>query len=97
MAPTGSGKTLAAFLSAIDSLASAPPPPEPKRRCRVLYISPLKALGVDVERNLAVPWRASAPRASGSDYPNRRSGSGCARGTRRRPSAARSPTGRRTS
>jgi len=55
VAPTGSGKTLAAFLSALDDLAAAPPPAEPKRRCRVLYLSPLKALGVDVERNLSVP------------------------------------------
>jgi ATP-dependent Lhr-like helicase len=55
VAPTGSGKTLAAFLSALDSLAATPPPEEPKRRCRVLYLSPLKALGVDVERNLRVP------------------------------------------
>jgi ATP-dependent Lhr-like helicase len=55
VAPTGSGKTLAAFLSALDDLASTPPPDDPKRRCRVLYLSPLKALGVDVERNLRVP------------------------------------------
>ncbi|MDN3241479.1 ATP-dependent helicase [Glycomyces tritici] len=65
VAPTGSGKTLAAFLSSLDALASAPPPEDPKLRCRVLYISPLKALGVDVERNLAVPLegiRAEAAR-----------------------------------
>jgi ATP-dependent helicase Lhr and Lhr-like helicase len=65
VAPTGSGKTLAAFMSALDALASAPPPEDPKLRCRVLYISPLKALGVDVERNLAVPLegiRAEAAR-----------------------------------
>ncbi|WP_263103450.1 ATP-dependent helicase, partial [Kitasatospora sp. DSM 101779] len=55
VAPTGSGKTLAAFLSALDGLASTPPPADPKRRCRVLYISPLKALAVDVERNLRAP------------------------------------------
>ncbi|MEV7178246.1 ATP-dependent helicase [Kitasatospora sp. NPDC093679] len=55
VAPTGSGKTLAAFLSALDRLASTPPPADPKRRCRVLYISPLKALAVDVERNLRAP------------------------------------------
>src|SRR5919197_5339331 len=54
VAPTGSGKTLAAFLSAIDKLATAPPV-EPKRRLRVLYISPLKALAADVERNLRAP------------------------------------------
>ncbi|MDI3406007.1 ATP-dependent helicase [Streptomyces cavernicola] len=55
VAPTGSGKTLAAFLSALDGLASAPPPADPKQRCRVLYVSPLKALAVDVERNLRSP------------------------------------------
>ncbi|MEA2453173.1 MAG: ATP-dependent helicase Lhr and Lhr-like helicase [Actinomycetota bacterium] len=54
IAPTGSGKTLAAFLWAIDSLSSAPLPP-PKERLRTLYISPLKALAVDVERNLRSP------------------------------------------
>jgi len=54
VAPTGSGKTLAAFLWAIDRLAAAPPP-DPKQRCRVLYISPLKALAVDIERNLRAP------------------------------------------
>jgi ATP-dependent Lhr-like helicase len=55
IAPTGSGKTLAAFLWAIDRLASEPPPTDPKRRCRVLYVSPLKALAVDVQRNLRSP------------------------------------------
>jgi ATP-dependent helicase Lhr and Lhr-like helicase len=55
IAPTGSGKTLAAFLWAIDKLASEPVPADPKRRCRVLYISPLKALATDVERNLRSP------------------------------------------
>ena len=55
VAPTGSGKTLAAFLWAIDQLASKPAPDDPKHRTRVLYISPLKALGVDVERNLRAP------------------------------------------
>jgi ATP-dependent Lhr-like helicase len=55
VAPTGSGKTLAAFLWALDRLAAEPPPEEPKHRCRVLYVSPLKALAVDVERNLRSP------------------------------------------
>ena len=55
IAPTGSGKTLAAFLWAIDKLATEPVPPDPKQRCRVLYISPLKALAVDIERNLRSP------------------------------------------
>ncbi|WP_210725754.1 ATP-dependent helicase [Arthrobacter silvisoli] len=70
VAPTGSGKTLAAFLWALDKLLAprvaqpleAPPAGNPvrdakaaKRGTRVLYISPLKALGVDVERNLRSP------------------------------------------
>ena len=54
LAPTGSGKTLAAFLACIDRLMFAPPPPR-DRRCRLVYVSPLKALAVDVERNLRAP------------------------------------------
>jgi len=54
VAPTGSGKTLAAFLQAIDHLAAAPPV-DPKQRLRVLYVSPLKALAADIERNLRAP------------------------------------------
>src|SRR5205823_13078716 len=49
-APTGSGKTLAAFLSAIDRLTSTP-----GAGLRLLYVSPLKALNYDVERNLRGP------------------------------------------
>ncbi len=55
VAPTGSGKTLAAFLWAVDRLAASPAPADPKRRTRVLYVSPLKALAVDIERNLRAP------------------------------------------
>ena len=54
LAPTGSGKTLAAFLSSLDRLMFDAVP-DSKERCRVLYISPLKALAVDVERNLRAP------------------------------------------
>ena len=54
LAPTGSGKTLTAFLSCLDRLMFTPEPPRSKR-CRVLYVSPLKALAVDVERNLRAP------------------------------------------
>ncbi len=53
-APTGSGKTLAAFLAAIDTLMFDPVPGK-LERCRVLYVSPLKALAVDVDRNLRAP------------------------------------------
>lgn len=59
VAPTGSGKTLSAFLWSIDRLLTAESSPDKKpdkkQRTRVLYISPLKALGVDVERNLRAP------------------------------------------
>src|SRR3954469_11047617 len=55
VAPTGSGKTLAAFLWSLDRLGATPPPGEEQRRGRVLYVSPLKALAVDVERNLRAP------------------------------------------
>ncbi len=53
VAPTGSGKTLASFLWAIDRLANRPA--DAPTGTRVLYVSPLKALGVDVERNLRSP------------------------------------------
>lgn len=49
VAPTGSGKTLAAFLTAISGLIDAPP------GVKILYVSPLKALGADVEKNLRRP------------------------------------------
>jgi ATP-dependent Lhr-like helicase len=49
-APTGSGKTLAAFLYGIDKLN-----PEPAQGLRLLYVSPLKALNYDIERNLRGP------------------------------------------
>ncbi len=55
LAPTGSGKTLAAFLVAIDRLIGGEPPREKRDRTRILYVSPLKALAVDVERNLRAP------------------------------------------
>ncbi|MGH2808167.1 MAG: Lhr family helicase [Actinomycetota bacterium] len=54
VAPTGSGKTLAAFLWSIDKLAARTKPPQ-KERLAVLYVSPLKALAVDIERNLRSP------------------------------------------
>ncbi|MCK9248370.1 MAG: DEAD/DEAH box helicase [Solirubrobacteraceae bacterium] len=58
-APTGSGKTLAAFLWGLDRLAAAPLP-DGERRVRLLYVSPLKALSHDVERNLRAPLRGIA-------------------------------------
>jgi ATP-dependent Lhr-like helicase len=52
-APTGSGKTLAAFLWALDRFVAQPP----DGRTRLVYVSPLKALSYDVERNLRAPLR----------------------------------------
>ncbi|WP_141762537.1 DEAD/DEAH box helicase, partial [Micrococcus sp. HMSC31B01] len=54
IAPTGSGKTLSSFLWALDSFVREPAA-EGTATTRVLYVSPLKALGVDVERNLRAP------------------------------------------
>ncbi len=53
-APTGSGKTLTAFLWSINQLVTSPVP-DKARRTRVLYISPLRALAFDVEKNLRAP------------------------------------------
>src|SRR5262245_45856297 len=60
MAPTGSGKTLAAFLAGLDSLVRRAVERHPdlcQERVRIVYVSPLKALGADVERNLQAPLR----------------------------------------
>ncbi len=70
-APTGSGKTLAAFMWTLDRLLSDPVP-ERADRCRVLYISPLKALAHDVDRNLRAPLagiRHAATRLGGPELP----------------------------
>jgi ATP-dependent Lhr-like helicase len=64
LAPTGSGKTLTAFLWCLDRVMFTPPPPK-SGRCRVLYVSPLKALAVDVERNLRAPLAGIAQVAAG--------------------------------
>ncbi|MCU1379113.1 MAG: box helicase, partial [Acidimicrobiales bacterium] len=60
LAPTGSGKTLSAFLYALDRLTAEPPVEDKTHRTRVLYISPLRALAVDVERNLRAPLQGIA-------------------------------------
>lgn len=69
VAPTGSGKTLAAFLWSLDHLTRAPAPQDPRQRCRVLYLSPLKALAVDVDRNLRTPLVGIAQTAARLDLP----------------------------
>jgi ATP-dependent Lhr-like helicase len=55
LAPTGTGKTLAAFFWGIDQLTRRPPPEDRSRRTRIVYLSPLRALAVDVEKNLRAP------------------------------------------
>jgi ATP-dependent Lhr-like helicase len=70
-APTGSGKTLAAFLWTLDRLLTEPAP-EKAERCRVLYVSPMKALAHDVDRNLRAPLagiRHAAERLGGDPLP----------------------------
>ncbi|HEX2155341.1 MAG TPA: DEAD/DEAH box helicase [Acidimicrobiia bacterium] len=70
-APTGSGKTLAAFLWTIDRLLHEPVPSD-DARCRVLYVSPLKALAYDIERNLRAPLvgiRQAGERIGGDRLP----------------------------
>ena len=66
LAPTGSGKTLAAFLWALDRLHANP---SDKPGVRVLYISPLKALIYDVERNLRAPLVGIAREAAKAGLP----------------------------
>ncbi len=88
LAPTGSGKTLAAFLWALDRLVTAPPPADEKARLRVLYVSPLKALTYDVERNLRAPLDRHRPRGAA-----RRRGRPVGAGRRRAPVTRRPPSG----
>jgi ATP-dependent Lhr-like helicase len=68
LAPTGSGKTLTAFLWSLNRLMFETSP-EPHKRCRVLYISPLKALAVDVERNLRSPLAGISNMAAAKRIP----------------------------
>src|SRR4051795_1318372 len=74
-APTGSGKTLAAFLWGIDRLA-ADPLPEGEKRTRLVYVSPLKALAYDIERNLRAPLRGIGADISVANRRPRRRGIG---------------------
>src|SRR5260370_34167503 len=78
LAPTGSGKTLAAFLACLDRVTQLPPGAEPG--VRVLYVSPLKALAYDIERNLRAPLSGIARAAEGP-------------GARRRPASVSLRTG----
>ncbi len=59
LAPTGSGKTLSAFFWGLDQLTTRPAPKDKNHRTRILYISPLRALAVDVEKNLRAPLQGT--------------------------------------
>ena len=98
-APTGSGKTLAAFLWALDRFVADPPPANPKERTlRLVYVSPLKALGYDVERNLRAPLRGIGADVTGGG-PHRRHAAEGARGhaAHVRPTSSSPPPSRCTS
>lgn len=71
VAPTGSGKTLAAFLAAVDRILTEPLPTAATDRCRIVYVSPLKALAADVQRNLRAPLTGitAAARSQGIELP----------------------------
>jgi ATP-dependent Lhr-like helicase len=71
IAPTGSGKTLAAFLVAVDRIGTDPAPESGPRGWRAIYVSPLKALVFDVERNLHGPLRGIALTAAQLGLPFR--------------------------
>jgi len=68
-APTGSGKTLCAFLAAIDELVRESLEGQLAEETRVLYVSPLKALSNDIERNLQVPLDGISRSLAHSDRP----------------------------
>lgn len=73
LAPTGTGKTLTAFLWCLDRLMLGTPAAQagvsPVEGCRVVYVSPLKALAVDVERNLRSPLQGIANMAQRDGVP----------------------------
>ena len=70
LAPTGTGKTLTAFLWCLDKLMMQTEP-DAERGCRVVYVSPLKALAADVERNLRSPLAGIANMAAQEGVPVR--------------------------
>ena len=69
-APTGSGKTLAAFLAAIDSLVRQGLDEKLKDETQIVYVSPLKALSNDIEKNLATPLKGITEELRRLDLPD---------------------------
>ena len=94
-APTGSGKTLAAFLAAIDSLVRQGLEGWLEDATQIVYVSPLKALSNDIEKNLEAPLAGirEALRAR-KVCPTSKSAHWCERAIRRRANATRCAAGR---
>ncbi len=87
-APTGSGKTLAAFLAAIDDLVRQGVEGGLPDETQIVYVSPLKALSNDIQRNLEAPLAGIRAELRGAACPTSTSGPGCAPATRRQASAS---------
>ena len=97
-APTGSGKTLSAFLAAIDELVRRGLAGALPDETQVVYVSPLKALSNDIQKNLDVAsWPASARRCGPRSCRTSKSALGCEPGTPRSPNATARAAGRRIS
>ncbi len=77
-APTGSGKTLAAFLVCIDRLVKSAAAGTLANETKVLYVSPLKALGNDIQKNLDGRWQKFSPSPPGMESPSPRFALPCA-------------------
>ena len=93
-APTGSGKTLAAFLAAIDGLLRQGLADGLTDETQIVYVSPLKALSNDIERNLARPLAGIREELAARGLRMWRSGPGCAPATPRRGSGPACAAGR---
>jgi ATP-dependent helicase Lhr and Lhr-like helicase len=95
-APTGSGKTLAAFLAAIDDLVRQSVEGPLADATQVVYVSPLKALSNDIQRNLEAPLAGIRAELRRSGLPDLRSVPGCVRAIPRRQNASACAGGHRT-
>jgi len=93
-APTGSGKTLAAFLAAIDSLVRQGLEGRLEDATQIVYVSPLKALSNDIEKNWRLRLPVSARPCAPKVCPTSKSAHWCERAIRRRANATRCAAGR---
>ncbi len=96
-APTGSGKTLAAFLAAIDALVRQGLAGELRDETQVVYVSPLKALSNDIQKNLEAPLAGIREACGRRACRTSTSAPGCAPAIRRPASASACAAARRTS